>query len=257
MFERFTEDARRAVFYGNEEASRSGASCIEAEHLLLGILRSCQPEFLASLHLTQIESMLRSRLPSQPRPTATRNLALSNQNKRILAYAAEEAVRLNSSEIDSRHLLLGVLREPSSVAATVLHSQDLNLSKVRELLGNLGASRVDDRALPHRSRSRVQKRVWLIYLRGVVVQFAPVILLGLLLAKSPIAGQHLLLIGGIWLALALIWMVKAKGSFAWSYDKLNRSFALVISYLMLSLYQVFVFGWIAAFGVGIYRVIRP
>src|SRR5215467_9595880 len=39
MFERFTERARRVIFFGRYEASYYGAKTIESEHLLLGILR--------------------------------------------------------------------------------------------------------------------------------------------------------------------------------------------------------------------------
>jgi ATP-dependent Clp protease ATP-binding subunit ClpC len=39
MFERYTEKARRTIFFARYEASRFGSPYIEAEHLLLGLLR--------------------------------------------------------------------------------------------------------------------------------------------------------------------------------------------------------------------------
>ncbi|MBV8774893.1 MAG: hypothetical protein JO166_21550, partial [Deltaproteobacteria bacterium] len=39
MFERYTEKARRTIFFGRYEASQFGSACIEPEHLLLGLLR--------------------------------------------------------------------------------------------------------------------------------------------------------------------------------------------------------------------------
>jgi ATP-dependent Clp protease ATP-binding subunit ClpC len=39
MFERYTENARRVIFFGRYEASQFGSPHIESEHLLLGILR--------------------------------------------------------------------------------------------------------------------------------------------------------------------------------------------------------------------------
>ena len=39
MFERFTEKARRVIFFSRYEASRFGSHFIETEHILLGILR--------------------------------------------------------------------------------------------------------------------------------------------------------------------------------------------------------------------------
>ena len=39
MFERYTEKARRVIFFARYEASNYGSTEIDTEHLLLGILR--------------------------------------------------------------------------------------------------------------------------------------------------------------------------------------------------------------------------
>ena len=39
MFERYTERARRVIFFARYEASNYGSRHIETEHLLLGLLR--------------------------------------------------------------------------------------------------------------------------------------------------------------------------------------------------------------------------
>jgi ATP-dependent Clp protease ATP-binding subunit ClpC len=39
MFERYTERARRVIFFARYEASNYGSRYIETEHLLLGLLR--------------------------------------------------------------------------------------------------------------------------------------------------------------------------------------------------------------------------
>ena len=39
MFERYTEKARRVIFFARYEASQFGNPCIETEHLLLGLIR--------------------------------------------------------------------------------------------------------------------------------------------------------------------------------------------------------------------------
>ena len=39
MFERYTERARRVIFFARYEASLAGTEAIEPEHLLLGIAR--------------------------------------------------------------------------------------------------------------------------------------------------------------------------------------------------------------------------
>ena len=39
MFEKYTEKARRVIFFARYEASQLGSRCIETEHILLGLLR--------------------------------------------------------------------------------------------------------------------------------------------------------------------------------------------------------------------------
>ena len=48
--------------------------------------------------------------------------------KRVLAYGAEEAERLNHKHIGTEHLLLGLLREEKCFAAEILHERGLRLS---------------------------------------------------------------------------------------------------------------------------------
>jgi hypothetical protein len=64
MFERYTAKARRVIFMARYEVSQFGASAIETEHLLLGILReekSILPRFFPpSLQSILSGSKLRS-----------------------------------------------------------------------------------------------------------------------------------------------------------------------------------------------------
>ena len=60
------------------------------------------------------------------------DLPLSHECKRVLAYGAEEAERLNHKHIGTEHLLLGLLREDKCFAAEILHERGLRLSQIRE-----------------------------------------------------------------------------------------------------------------------------
>ena len=51
MFERYTERARRVIFFARYEASQLGSNSIETEHLLLGLIR--EGKGLTSRHLQQ------------------------------------------------------------------------------------------------------------------------------------------------------------------------------------------------------------
>src|SRR5439155_784500 len=55
----------------------------------------------------------------------------NDRAKRVLALAQDEAVRFNHNYIGAEHLLLGLVREGEGVAARVLDSLGVELSKVR------------------------------------------------------------------------------------------------------------------------------
>ncbi len=63
MFERYTEGARRVVFFARYEASNFGSPCIDTEHLLLGLLRA---EKVLFLHV-QLNVGLRGRVSGRGR----------------------------------------------------------------------------------------------------------------------------------------------------------------------------------------------
>src|SRR5919109_4484663 len=55
----------------------------------------------------------------------------NDRAKRVLALAQDEAIRFNHNYIGTEHLLLGLVREGEGVAARVLDSLGVELSKVR------------------------------------------------------------------------------------------------------------------------------
>jgi ATP-dependent Clp protease ATP-binding subunit ClpC len=72
--------------------------------------------------------------PIREKISTSIDLPLSNECKRILAYAAVEAERLKHRHIGTEHLLLGILREEKCVAAEILHERGLRLNAIREEL---------------------------------------------------------------------------------------------------------------------------
>src|SRR5215471_14054192 len=122
MFERYTEKARRVIFFGRYEASQFGSPYIETEHVLLGLLR--EDKALTNRFLRSQAEAIRKQIEDHTTvrekvPTSV-DLPLSNESKRVLAYAAEEAERLSHKHIGTEHLLLGLLREEESFAARIL-----------------------------------------------------------------------------------------------------------------------------------------
>lgn len=132
MFERYTEKARRVIFFGRYEASQFGCEFIEADFLLLGLARenpALTVRWLGVNHAQLRESI--ARLYTRGERIATNvDLPLSNESKRVLAYAAEEAERLADSNIGTEHLFLGLLREDGT-ASKMLKARMENVQNVR------------------------------------------------------------------------------------------------------------------------------
>lgn len=169
MFERFTELAKRAVVAAQDAALSMGHDFIGTGHLLLGLTQTAGPagealhehrvelrqarnkttqalaeagiaatgdqpakDALASIGIDVAEIQRRAddtfgpgvfRFP-RPRftPRATRTLQLG----------LREATALGHQDIDTGHLLLGLLAEGDGVACKVLHELDVDAEALRE-----------------------------------------------------------------------------------------------------------------------------
>jgi hypothetical protein len=134
MFERYTEHARRSIFFARYEASQLGAEYIGTEHLLLGLLREDQA--LRSRLLSARREQIRRRIEeSVPQPIERRStsvdMPLSQDCKRVLTYAAEEGEAFLHREIDCWHLTLGLLRLEDSIAALLLRESGIEYATLR------------------------------------------------------------------------------------------------------------------------------
>ena len=137
MFERYTERARRVLFFARYEASQLGSSSIETEHLLLGLTREGKGlvgRILARAHVSpeNIRREVEGRTLFREKVSTSVEIPFSSETKRVLGFAAEEADRLRHNHIGTEHLLLGILREERSVAASALMDKGMRLQTVRE-----------------------------------------------------------------------------------------------------------------------------
>ena len=146
MFERYTEKARRVIFFGRYEASQFGSPAIEPEHLLLGLIREdptiAHRFFSASKGvLEEIRSAVAAEMSKREKISTSVELPLADGTKRLLAYAYEESDYLQHRHIGTEHLLLGLLRDEHSKAAKVLHQVGLTLEAARREMGSVAAAR--------------------------------------------------------------------------------------------------------------------
>src|SRR5580692_7185906 len=138
MFERYTEKARRAIFFARYEASQYGSMTIETEHLLLGILRedhTLTRKFLSQKGGAQaLRDEIESHITRGARISTSVEVPLAPECQRILKRAAEEAERLGSKHVGNEHMLLGIFHEPGCFAARLLTDRGVTLISLREEL---------------------------------------------------------------------------------------------------------------------------
>jgi ATP-dependent Clp protease ATP-binding subunit ClpC len=137
MFEKYNEKARRALFFARYEASKLGSRVIESEHILLGVLREGEEiikEIFSRFNVKpeQIRREVEGDRLFVDRISSSAELPLSEESKKILAYAAHEAESMLHQYVGTEHLLIGILRVESSTAARILTAKGLNVYGVRE-----------------------------------------------------------------------------------------------------------------------------
>jgi uncharacterized protein (TIGR02246 family) len=140
MFERYTEKARRVIFFARYEASQYGNPYIETEHLLLGLFR--EDHLLARQLLNKkggaqsLREEIESKITRGERLSTSVEVPLSAESKCVLNLAAEESQRLGQRQVGTEHLLLGILRQNDCWAARLLTERGLTLEGLRELLAH-------------------------------------------------------------------------------------------------------------------------
>jgi len=137
VFEKFNEKARRALFFARYEASKLGSRVIESEHVLLGILREGEEtvaELFRRFHVKpdDVRREIEGERVFVERISSTAELPLSEEAKKILAYAAHEAESMLHPTVGSEHLLVGVLRVEGCVAMRVLVQHGFDVYSLRE-----------------------------------------------------------------------------------------------------------------------------
>jgi hypothetical protein len=139
MFERYTEPARRAIFFARYEASQYGSHTIETEHLLLGLLRedrALMKWFPGEKHFDrEIRAEIERRITRGERISTSVEVPLSMECTRVLNLAAESSEKLGHRRVDTAHLLLGILRVEGSLAAQILLARNVRPGIVEADLG--------------------------------------------------------------------------------------------------------------------------
>jgi ATP-dependent Clp protease ATP-binding subunit ClpC len=135
VWQRFTQSARKAVIFAQEEAQQCADGFVSPEHLLLALLRDPKNNACHVLRrrgLTPLE--VRSRvqtLPALQELGCDAGVALSPEAKRALDSADEEARRFEHNYVGTEHILLGLIRESHGPLASLLHDMNLSIEPAR------------------------------------------------------------------------------------------------------------------------------
>jgi hypothetical protein len=136
MFERFSDRARRVMVLAQEEARRLDHDYIGTEHILLGLISEGEGVAcvaLKSLGISldavrqQVEGIIGR---GQQEPPG--HIPFTPRAKKVLELSLRESKQFGHNYIGTEHILLGLIREGSGVAAQVLVKAGADLKRVRQ-----------------------------------------------------------------------------------------------------------------------------
>jgi ATP-dependent Clp protease ATP-binding subunit ClpC len=137
MFVPFTDQVREVLTLAHQEACRLGHEYVGTEHLLLGLLaegKSFGASALKELGVTldgardEVERIIQL----GPHTPTTGKLPFSRRAKQAIELSIEESRGLERDEVDTEHLLVGLVREHGGVAAQVLRNHNVTVDEARE-----------------------------------------------------------------------------------------------------------------------------
>ncbi len=143
-FDRFNDRAKRTLALAQDEAVRLNHSYIGPEHLLLGLVREGEGVAGRVLNRLGIElsktrqavEQVIGRGDSASSPTES---TLTPRAKKVIELAIDESRKLGHNDVGTEHLLLGLVRDDTSVACQILRDQGAPLEKIRHhVIATLG-----------------------------------------------------------------------------------------------------------------------
>jgi len=152
MDDNFSPRVKDVIAYSKEEALRLGHDFIGTEHLMLGLLRDGDGKAIDILNALDIDlSHLRRKVeilsPANPESTAIsnekRNLHLTRQAERALKTTLE-AKLFQSSNINTAHLLLCILRNENDPTTKLLNKLKVDYDGVKDQFKYMIASDEND-----------------------------------------------------------------------------------------------------------------
>jgi predicted ArsR family transcriptional regulator len=133
-FTAFTPPARRVVVLAQDEARALWHNYVGTEHLLLGLLRHGEgvgARALSTLGISAegVRAHVETIIGRGQAPVGD-EIPFTPRTKKVLELSVREARRLGRFDVDTEHLLLGLLREGEGVAVQILVKLGVDLPRL-------------------------------------------------------------------------------------------------------------------------------
>ncbi|MCK4664198.1 MAG: ATP-dependent Clp protease ATP-binding subunit [Bacteroidales bacterium] len=140
MNSKFSQRTNDVLSYSKEEAIRLGNPYIGTEHFFLGLLREGKGvaiEVLNSLgvDLTKIRKLIEIKIKpeSEIELNYSNNIPLLKSADKALKVGFLEAKSLNSSLIDTSHLLLAILKDENNIVTRILNEEGISYELIKSI----------------------------------------------------------------------------------------------------------------------------
>jgi len=135
----FSNNVKDILLFSREEAGRLNNNYVGIEHILLGILRNKKNNAsniiqLLGIDTNELKSVIDRELYEEGDPVSENQMTIDKSVENLLRISVLESINLNSSETDTEHLLLAMLKYTNSFAFRILEQYSINYKKVYDLL---------------------------------------------------------------------------------------------------------------------------
>ena len=137
MFERYTESARRSLFFARYAVTEKGGQTIRAEHICIGLLRDPAGGVRRLLDAANVSAdalriEVEERMSAGEKVPTSVEIPFGNDAKELLQFACQEADALGHKHIGTEHLLLALLRVEGTIPYAVLTEHGMRLNESRK-----------------------------------------------------------------------------------------------------------------------------
>jgi ATP-dependent Clp protease ATP-binding subunit ClpC len=134
-FDKFTEDAKKALIFAEEISKESKSTYIGTEHLLLGILsQKDSPGANTLMHfgvsLENVKLVLDSVGSISVRPESSPSEKLSRYAKKTLEDSVAIAYKFNHPMVNTQHMLYAICLQRETAATVILENMKINLNDI-------------------------------------------------------------------------------------------------------------------------------